>query len=159
MQRAARSYHSSAKASALPVHCGGEPLCFLAVCMAKPEPGDPERQQFDPRAAAVGLLRKTIGEDQVRTEGLLPADPFIVVEEVATTVQDRPIAVELNGLRMVRTVTVNNVHLRLIDQPVCEAAVRLRDVIAPVRPPMDRHDRNVAHLLLHSDAAGKSLGG
>lgn len=88
----------------------------------------------------------------------VPRDPLVVVDQVTTSVEDRAIAVHLDRLRMVRRVPVYEVDSGVIDELVREVAVRVGDVEAPVRPPVDRGDHDVPGHLRGGDGASDSLG-
>jgi hypothetical protein len=85
------------------------------------------------------------------------ADAFIVVDDIAASVQDRSAAVKLDRPRMVRGVSVNYVNAS-VDQPVRELYFTQRDGIAPVGSPMHRYDRDVAAALVRQHLRGYLLG-
>ncbi len=94
---------------------------------------------------------------QVAAELLVPADPLVVVDEVATTVQDEATASQLHGADVVRRVPDHHVDPS-VDEAVGEGALLPRDLVAPVRAPMDRHHPDVTGAARGEQALGDPVG-
>jgi hypothetical protein len=99
-----------------------------------------------------------VQQHQVVPERLVARDPFVVVEEIAAPVEHELPAVHLDGPRMVRGVTVDDVD-GAGDQRVRKADVGRRHLVAPVAAPVDRRHHHVAGSLDALDALGDLAGG
>ena len=74
-----------------------------------------QRNQFTANRIGTGQIQQS----EVGAERLVPADAFVVVDDVTAAVQDRFAAIYLDRPGMVRGVSVNDVDAH-VDQPVRE---------------------------------------
>src|SRR2546425_5597848 len=93
-----------------------------------------------PWSSAVDELHVCFGQSRLP----LSTDALVVVQEVAATEKDDPIAVDLDALWMVRGMAVHHVHHRGIDQPMREGTLGFRNAITPVAAPVNRGHDHVA---------------
>jgi hypothetical protein len=73
----------------------------------------------------------------------MPRNAFVVIEEIAATVNDRSIAVDFYAFRMMRRVTVDAVDATAVDERMGERALRSRNSIPPIATPVNRGDDDV----------------
>lgn len=85
-------------------------------------------QSFE-RAARAKLGQ--VHEDQIAAIFLVTGDSLVIVDEVAAAVEDEPVAIHLNGPRMMRGMAVNNIDSPL-DQSMSEPDMVGRDLVSPV---------------------------
>ncbi len=85
--------------------------------------------------------RWEVHEHQVAAVAIVTLDAFVVIDEVAASVEDRFPLVDLDSLGVVRGMTVDDIDTGLIDQLVGEGSLVRRDFVTPVAPPVNgRHD-------------------
>ncbi len=70
-------------------------------------------------------------------------DAFVIVDEVATAIEDQLASVDLDRLGMMRGMTVDDVDHAGFDQATCERLLVLGNWISPVAAPVDGNDDNV----------------
>lgn len=79
-----------------------KPVRFLAGCPLQPKPVDPKRHHLQGLQGSIGVRNGCeVHQHQVRAEASVADDTFVVVDEVATAVEDQLAAVNFDRLRMV----------------------------------------------------------
>src|SRR5690606_35643826 len=140
------------EASALAVQGPSQPFPVLGRQDFEPEPPDPERDQLEPdQPPGPGFQPREVHEHEIAPELVVPGDPLVVVQEIAAPVEDRAVPEDLDRLRVVRRVAVDDVDPGVFDQRVGEATVLLGDLVPPVPAPVDRGDGDVARPLRRRD--------
>ena len=84
--------------------------------------------------------RKIVPEPEL----LVTADALVVIDQVAAAVADELAAIDLDCLRVVGRMTVDEIDPRFSDEIVCQGALLVGDVVAPVAAPMYRDKDNIA---------------
>mmetsp|Transcript_35732 Transcript_35732/g.114318 ORF Transcript_35732/g.114318 Transcript_35732/m.114318 type:complete len:383 (+) Transcript_35732:729-1877(+) len=83
---------------------------------------------------------RDVGEDEVVAELVAVAEyALVVVDEVAAPVEDELLSIDFDGARVVRGVAVNDVDAG-VDEGVGEGPLGARRCVAPIRPPVERHN-------------------
>ena len=84
-----------------------------------------------------------IHQDQIIPKFLVAFNPFVVVQEIAAAIDNEPTAVNLDGLRMMRRMPMDDRDIGFVDQRVRKTALLFWNIVAPVRPPMDRNNDQI----------------
>ena len=124
------------------------PIDVLPRRAAKPEIPDLKRDDLE-RSEISGRRFDIceIHQRQVAAIFFVPADTFIIIEEIAAAIENEPLMVDLDGLRVMRRMAVNDRHIRPVDEGACEELLFGRDFVAPIRSPMKRDNGQIARLL------------
>ena len=115
------------------------PLGVLPRRAVKPELPDLKRDDLE--CGEISGRRFDIHEihkRQIAAIFFVPADPLIIIEEIAATIENEPLVVDFDGLRMMRGMAMNDRHVRPVDEGACEELLFGGDFVAPIRSPMKR---------------------
>src|ERR1019366_8952370 len=153
-------------ASRIEHDAGPEPLTFplerplhpfdvLPRRAVKPELPDLKRDDLE-RSEVSGSRFDIceIHQRQVAAKFFVAADAFIIIEEVAATIENEPLMGDFDGLRMMRRMAMNDGHIRPVDERACEELLFGSDFVAPIRSPMQRDNDQIARLLNTEDMFG-----
>jgi hypothetical protein len=115
------------------------PLDVLSRRAAKPKfpdlkGDDLERSEISGRRFDICEIHQR----QVVAIFFVSTDAFLIIEEVAATIENEPLMVDLDGLRMMRGMAMNDRHVRPVDEGACEELLFGGDFVAPIRSPMKR---------------------
>ncbi len=104
------------------------------------------------------LDRGEIHQDEVIAKFLVAPDPFVVVDEIAAAIENKPIAVNLDGLRMMRRMAVDDGNVGAVDERMGKALVLVRNFVTLIRSPMHRNNDQIARPLNARDFIGDPCG-
>ncbi|MNQ67177.1 hypothetical protein D3C85_816870 [compost metagenome] len=87
----------------------------------------------------------------------MPIDTLVVIQQVATAIDNQALAIDFQALDMVRGVAMHQVHAGFVDQAMGEALLLRRHGKAPVAAPVQRDQHPVAGLLERPNMLGGAL--
>lgn len=90
-----------AEAAALPDQSGHDPLPFFRGSGGEPKSMHPHRYEFQPdQHFTLGVKGQQVEKPQIWSILLVTPDTLVIVDEIATPIQDRPVPVNLYAERM-----------------------------------------------------------
>jgi hypothetical protein len=89
-------------------------------------------------SACIGRLQvREIHQRQIVTVPLVTTNPFIVVQKIATAIENETIAMDFDGSRMMRRMSVNDGYPCSVDERSSESLLLIYNMISPVGSPMN----------------------
>ena len=105
---------AGSESQALPIERLLHPIDVLPRGAAQLEVPDLKRDCLERgEVSGRGLGICEIHERQVAAIFFAPPDTFIIIEEIAATIENEPLMVDLDGLRVMRRMAVNDRHIAL----------------------------------------------
>jgi hypothetical protein len=129
------SVYSRPQSPPLPIQGVQEPLAAPfggAVHTEVPDLGGGHGETHQP--AARDVQGREVHQAQVVPKLLVAADPFVVRQKVSTSVENWPVAVDLDALDVVRGMPVDDVHAGVVDEATRERPLLPGDAEAQLLP-------------------------
>lgn len=81
-----------------------------------------------------------VHQHQVPAKFLVTADPFVVIEEITAAIENEPIAVNVDGPRMMRRMAVDDRNVGPVNERMGKTPLCVRDFVTPICSPMHRYN-------------------
>jgi hypothetical protein len=92
------------------------PACILPRRALETEFPDLKRDHLERGKGACRLEVDKVHQGQVVTKLVIAPDALVVVQEIAAAIENKPIAVDLNGFPMMRRMAVNDRNIGSVDK-------------------------------------------